>query len=78
MVRCGMALPTLEMFSASFDSKDRIIHELAAEMMKTRYSRPGSNGFRAFVANFKPLVQPQVQPQVQSQALPVVVPVKKK
>ena len=73
MVRCGMALPTTDMFYDSLDSKDRIIHELAAKMMKTRYSCPRSNGFKAFVATFKPPAQPPVQP-----ALPVVVPVKKK
>jgi len=78
MVRCGMALPTLEMFSASFDSKDRIIHELAAEMMKTRYSRPASNGYKAFVATFKPQVPVPVQVQVQPPAQSVVVPLKKK
>lgn len=35
-------------YRASMDDKDRLIHDLAAKMLKTRYSVERSNGYKAF------------------------------
>jgi hypothetical protein len=45
-----MPLSTLDAFKASLDPKDRIIHELAATMLKTRYDPRRSNAYRSFLA----------------------------
>lgn len=50
-VRGGrMPLSTLDAFKASLDPKDRIIHELATTMLKTRYDPRRSNAYRSFLA----------------------------
>lgn len=38
----------VEAFRAAMDDKDRLIHGLAANMLKTRYSIERSNGYKAF------------------------------
>jgi hypothetical protein len=48
-----MPLSTLEAFKASLDPKDRIIHELAAAMLKTRYDPRRSNAYRSFLEQQK-------------------------
>jgi len=44
----------LEQWLASLDQKERIIHELAIRMLKTRYDPSRSNSFLNFVAAKKP------------------------
>jgi hypothetical protein len=40
----------IDAFKASMDAKDRLIHELAEKMLKTRYSVERSNGFKKFLS----------------------------
>lgn len=40
----------LTAFRASLDAKDRIIHDLATRMLKTRYTPERTNAYSAFVA----------------------------
>jgi len=46
--------PLLKAWLASLDQKERIIHELAVRMLKTRYDPARSNSFLNFVAAQKP------------------------
>jgi hypothetical protein len=46
----AMTPPTLEAFYAAMEPKDRIIHELAAAMLKTRYNPRRSNAYRSYAA----------------------------
>ncbi len=40
----------LTAFRASLDDKDRLIHDLAARMLKTRYTPERTNAYAAFAA----------------------------
>lgn len=42
--------PELQAWLASLDQKERIIHELAARMLKSRYDPARSNSFLNFIA----------------------------
>lgn len=42
---------TLTAFRASLDDKDRLIHDLAVRMLKTRYTPERTNAYAAFVAS---------------------------
>jgi hypothetical protein len=44
---------TLETFRDSLDAKDRLIHDLASKMLKTRYSVTRSNAFLRFTVKMK-------------------------
>ena len=48
-----MPLSTLDAFKAAMDPKDRIIHELATTMLKTRYDPRRSNAYRSFLEKEK-------------------------
>ena len=40
---------TVEEYIASLSPKDRIIHDLAAKMLKTRYDPKRTNGYQQFL-----------------------------
>lgn len=48
-----MQSPTVVAFYASLEPKDRLIHELAAAMLKTRYDVTRSSAYIAFIAEQK-------------------------
>jgi hypothetical protein len=44
-----MQSPTVAAFYASLEPKDRLIHELAAAMLKTRYDVTRSSAYLSFI-----------------------------
>ena len=48
-----MQSPTVVAFYASLEPKDRLIHELAAAMLKTRYDVTRSSAYLTFAAAAK-------------------------
>lgn len=44
------AAPSQQAFRASLDDKDRLIHDLAVRMLKTRYTPERTNAWSAWAA----------------------------
>ncbi len=45
--------PELDAFRAALEPKDRLIHDLAAKMLKTRYDPKRSNAYLAYLRSQK-------------------------